>query len=258
MSSVSAIRSSIQQSSSHGANILTRAEHSSVDTKILQHTSKASSFSTKNYINLLTTVATSTAGEIIPPSQLTSTQTDSGTSGLYTSSMSTGIRGPDSQVFATSTQPVLTHAENIHTSATTRVVESRKPRNQSQLIVTLAPSESKKGGFSVASLSERTASLKHTQHLHTSIEIRTSYESSTSVQLSTSSTSEQSSSSTSVQLTTPRTSVQQLSSTPSTSPTGWNSKLLISSLMIEMSAAAVVVVFVGILVITVIIAACCR
>ena len=257
MSSVSVIRSSIQQSSSHGANIFTRARHSSVDTKILQHTSKASSFSTKNYINLLTTVATSTAGEFIPSSQLTSTQTDGGTSGLYTSSMSTGIRGPDSQGIATSTQPALTHTENIHTPATTRVVESRKPRNQSQLIATLAPSESKKGGFSVTSLSEQTASLKHTQHLHTSIKIQTSYESSTSVQLSTFSTSKQFSSSTSVQLSTPRTSVQQLS-TPSTSPTRWNSKLLISSLIIEMSAAVVAVVFAGILIITVIIAACCR
>ena len=76
MSSVSVIQSSIQQSSSLGANIFTRAEHGSVDTKILQHTSKASSFSTKNYIDLLTTVATSTAGEFIPSSLLTSTQTD--------------------------------------------------------------------------------------------------------------------------------------------------------------------------------------
>ena len=242
MSSVSVIRSSIQQSRSHGANIFTRAKHSSVDTKILQHTSKASSFSTKNYINFLTTVATSTAGEFVPPSQLISTQTDGGTSGLYTSSMSTGIKGLDSQGIATSTQPTLTHTENIHTSATTKVVESREPLNQSQLIATPTPSEL---GSSATSLSKRTVSLTHTQQLYTSIDIHTGYDQSTSI------------SSTPMQLSTSRTSVQQLS-TPSTSPTGWNSKLPISSLMIEMSAAAVAVVFVGILIITVIIAVCCR
>ena len=241
MSSV--IRSSIQQSRSRGANIFTRAEHSSVDMKIFQHTSKASSFSTKNYINFLTTVATSTAGEFVPPSQLISTQTDGGTSGLYTSSMSTGIKGLDSQGIATSTQPVLTHTENIHTSATTKVVESREPLNQSQLIATLkTPSEL---GSSATSLSKQTVSLTHTQQLYTSIDIHTGYDQSTSI------------SSTPMQLSTSRTSVQQLS-TPSTSSTGWNSKLPISSLMIEMSAAAVAVVFVGILIITVIIAVCCR
>ena len=144
-----------------------------------------------------------------------------------------GIRGPDSQGIATSTQSTLTHTENIHTPATTRVVESREPLYQSQLIATLTPSEL---GSSAKALSKQTVSLTHTQQLYTSVEVLTGYDQSTSI------------SSTPMQL-----------STPSTNPTGWNSKLPISLLMIEMSAAVVVVVFVGILVIvTIIIAVCCR
>ena len=156
--------------------------------------------------------------------------------------MSTGIRGLDSQGIATSTQPALTHTENIHTPATTscRVVESREPLNQSQLIATLTPSEL---GSSATSLSKQTVSLTHTQQLYTLIDIRTGYDQSSTTISSTPSA--------------PKTSVQQLS-TPSTSPTGWNSNLPISSLVI---AAVVVVVFVGtgiLVIVTVIIAICCR
>ena len=134
--SVSVIQSSIQQSSSRGANLFTHAAgHSNVHTKILQHTSTASTTSnvgavtttptTQIYIKHYTSKTTSIAGqttagtdEFIPSSQFipqTSTQTDGVTSGVYTSSMSTSIITPDSQGIATSTQPILTHTENIHT-----------------------------------------------------------------------------------------------------------------------------------------------
>ena len=257
--SVSVIQSSIQQSSSHGANLFTHAAgHSNVDTKIIQHTSTASTNSnvgavtttptTQIYIKHYTSKTTSIAGqttartdEFIPSSQFipqTSTQTDGVT--------------PDSQGIATSTQPILTHTENIHTSTTTRVVESRETLKQSQLIVTLTSSEStsaKKGGSSAASLSEQTVFPTHTRHIYTSIGIPTGYD-----QLSTSISAQLHTSTTSVQLPTSSASVQQLP-TPSTSPTEW--RLPISRSVIEMTAAAVVVTIVGMVVIvTVTIAVC--
>ena len=261
------IQSSIQQPSSRGANLFTHAAGpNNVHTKIIQHTSTASTTSnvgavtttptTQIYIKHYTSKTTSIAGQttagngkFIPSSQFipqTSTQTDGVTLGVYTSSESTSIVTPDSKGIAMSTQPILTHTENIHTSATTRVVKSRETLKQSQLIAMLTPSEStsaKKGG-SAASLSEQTVSPTHTRHLYTSIEIHTGYDQSTLI------------SSTSVQLSTyaSSTSVQQLS-TPTTNPTEW--RLPISRSVIETTAAAVVVVIVGMLVIvTVIIAVC--
>ena len=264
--SVSVIQSLIQQSSSCGANLFTHAAgHNNVHTKILQHTSTASTTSnlgavtttptTPSYIKhytsgTLSIAGETSAGEFAPSSQFvapTSTQTDA-TSGFYTSSMSTSIIQTDSQGIATSTQSILTHTENIHTSATTRVVELRETLNQSQLIAMLTPSEStsnKKGRPSTASLSEQTVPLTHTRHLYTSIGILTAgYDQSTSISTPIPS----------VQLPTSSTSVQQLS-TPSTNPTGW--KLPISRSVIETTAAAVVVAIVGMLVIvTVTIAVC--
>ena len=263
--SVSVIQSSIQQSSSRGANLFTHAAGpNNVHTKILQHTSTASTTSNvgavtttpttqiyiKHYTSKTTGQTTAGNGEFIPSSQfipLTSTQTDGVTSGVYTSSESTSIVTPDSKGIAMSTQPILTHTENIHTSATTRVVKSRETLKQSQLIAMLTPSESTnvmKGRSSATSLSEQTVSPTHTRHLYTNIEIHTGYDQSTLI------------SSTSVQLSTyaSSTSVQQLS-TPTTNPTGW--KLPISRSVIEMIAAAVVVVIVGVLVVvTVTIAVC--
>ena len=225
VSSVSAIQSSIQQSRTTDVGAVTTTPPTAI------------------YIKHYTSGTTSTAGktgEFASSSQLvapTSIRTDA-TSGFYTHSVSISIIGTG---IATSTQPKLTHAENIHTSATTRIVESRETLKQSQLIATLTPSESTsaKKGSSNASLSEVVIhSLTHTRH--TSIGIPTGYD-----QLSTS---------ISAQLPTSSTSVQQLS-TPTTNPTGW--KLPISRSVIEMTAAAVVVVIVGMLVIvTVIIAVC--
>ena len=224
VSSVSVIQSSIQQSRTTDVGVVTTTPPTAI------------------YIKHYTSGTTSTAGktgEFASSSQLvapTSTRTDA-TSGFYTYSVSTSIIGTG---IATSTQPKLTHAENIHTSATTRIVESRETLKQSQLIATLTPSESTsvKKGSSTASLSEQTVSLTHTRH--TSIGIPTGYD-----QLSTS---------ISAQLPTSSTSVQQLS-TPNTNPTEW--KLPISRSVIEMTAAAVIVVIVGMLVIvTVIIAVC--
>ena len=219
VSSVSVIQSSIQQSRTTDVGAVTTTPPTAI------------------YIKHYTSGTTSTAGktgEFASSSQLvapTSTRTDA-TYSVSTSIIGTGI--------ATSTQPKLTHAENIHTSATTRIVESRETLKQSQLIATLTPSESSsaKKGSSTASLSQQTVSLTHTRH--TSIGISTGYD-----QLSTS---------ISAQLPTSSTSVQQLS-TPNTNPTEW--KLPISRSVIEMTAAAVVVVIVGMLVIvTVIIAVC--
>ena len=217
VSSVSVIQSSIQQSRTTDEGAVT--------------TTPLTAIYIKHYTSGTTSIAGKT-GQFSSSSQLvapTSTQTD-GTSGFYTSTISTSIIETG---IATSTQPKLTHAENIHTSATTRVVKSRETLKQSQLIATLTPSEStsaKKGGSSAASLSEQTVSLTHTRH--TSIGILTGYD-----QLSTS---------ISAQLPTSSASVQQLS-TPSTNPTEW--KLPISRSVIEMTAAAVVVVIVGMLVI---------
>ena len=233
VSSVSAIQSSIQQSRTTDVGAVTTTPPTAI------------------YIKHYTSGTTSTAGktgEFASSSQLvapTSTRTDA-TSGFYTYSVSTSIIGTG---IATSTQPKLTHAENIHTSATTRIVESRETLKQSQLIATLTPSESTsaKKGSSTASLSEQTVSLTHTRH--TSIGIPTGYD-----QLPTSISAQLHTSTTSVQLPTSNASVQQLS-TLSTSPTEW--KLPISRSVIEMTAAAVVVVIVGMLVIvTVIIAVC--
>ena len=67
VSSVSVIRSSIQQSSSNGTNIFTLAENSNVDTKILQHTSTAS---TTSNVGAVTTTPTTQSIILVEPQVL--------------------------------------------------------------------------------------------------------------------------------------------------------------------------------------------